>query len=86
MAIRFMFSRISASSSLHPASRAASMKRLAWARSFDAFLQRNGFVPIARDFEYEYQYNVLYVKQQVLDLPRFDYVMTDYFSKIGAAR
>jgi FkbM family methyltransferase len=52
-------------------------------RAVDGFLERYGFVPIARDFEYEYQYNVLYVKPPVLDLPRFDHVMTDYFSKAG---
>jgi FkbM family methyltransferase len=55
-------------------------------RQVDAFLERHGFVPVARDFEYDYQYNVLYVKQPVMDLPRFDYLMSDYFSKIGAAR
>jgi len=55
-------------------------------RSVDAFLEQHGFVPVARDFEYEYQYNVLYVRQAVLDLPRFDFLMTDYFSKIGAGR
>jgi FkbM family methyltransferase len=55
-------------------------------KSVDAFLEARGFVPIARDFEYDYQYNLLYVNPQVLDLPRFDFVMTDYFSKLGAGR
>jgi FkbM family methyltransferase len=55
-------------------------------RSVDAFLEQYGFVPVARDFEYEYQYNILYVRQQVLDLPRYDHLMSSYFSKIGAGR
>lgn len=36
-------------------------------KDIESFLHDYSFVPIFRDFEYDYQYNVLYIKKDLLD-------------------
>lgn len=40
-----------------------------------------GFVPVARDFEYEHQYNIVYVKNDILDLDAVDIPMSMFYTR-----
>jgi FkbM family methyltransferase len=48
----------------------------------DAVLAEYGFFPIARDFEYEHQYNVIYVKTEVTSNFWYDQHLTQFFSAL----
>jgi FkbM family methyltransferase len=53
--------------------------------SFDVikFLIINGFIPIARDFEYEMQYNIIFIKNYLMDHPWIKKLFVDYLSYGG---
>jgi len=48
----------------------------------DAMLAEYGFSPIARDFEYEHQYNVVYVTADVMSNFWYDQHLTRFFSAL----
>lgn len=56
------------------------------ASDVDEFLSSLGFVPIARDFEFEHQYNIIYVKPEVTKHYGFNQSMVKYFERIGNKR
>lgn len=50
-----------------------------------SFLYGHGFVPIARDFQSRYQYNILYVKDEMIDLDFFRHALAFYHSRMRQA-
>lgn len=50
------------------------------------FLSAAGFKPIARDFEFEHQYNVIFVRDEVIRHYGFNQMMVKYFTRLGKAR
>lgn len=50
------------------------------------FLSKLGFIAVARDFEYEDQYNIIFVKKEVLHHFGFNRSMTRYYDRIGNKR
>lgn len=44
------------------------------------FLDREGLVPVARDFEYPHQYNMVYLRKDVMLWPRVRQMLTTYLS------
>lgn len=55
------------------------------ARDVMRYLQGQGLVPVARDFEGQHQYNLLYLRPDMLDLPAVRAELAEYFS-LGASR
>lgn len=53
--------------------------------SFDIikFLLLNGFIPIARDFEYQMQYNIIFIKSHLFDNHLIKKLLVDYLSYGG---
>ncbi|WP_298959177.1 FkbM family methyltransferase [uncultured Methylobacterium sp.] len=56
------------------------------AQDVEEFLGALGFVPIARDFEFEHQYNVIFVTDRVLRHHGFNQMMVKYFERVGQKR
>lgn len=55
-----------------------------WLRKdLSPYLFDKGFVPIARDFQSRYQYNIIYIKDSIIDLDAFRNVLAYYQSGIG---
>lgn len=54
----------------------------------DRFLTGAGFTPVARDFEYETQYNLVYVREELTRPAWFDLMATGFYSSLsrGAPR
>lgn len=52
----------------------------------EEFLGSLGFRPVARDFEFEHQYNVIFVKEAVMRHFGFNQMMVKYFERIGKAK
>jgi FkbM family methyltransferase len=52
----------------------------------ESFLAQNDFYPVARDFEYEHQYNMIFVKRAVMEHFGFNQCMVKYFERIGNKR
>ena len=51
-----------------------------------AFLMEAGFMPIVRDFQSRYQYNIVFVRTALLDTAYFRHALAIYFSTIGSRR
>jgi FkbM family methyltransferase len=49
------------------------------------YLDREGLVPVARDFEYPHQYNMVYLRKDVVLLPKVRQMLTAYLSVFHAA-
>ena len=47
-------------------------------------LFENGFVSIARDFEYEHQYNIVYVKNDMLDKKSVDIPLSMFYTRYSS--
>lgn len=56
------------------------------AKDVEEHLISLGFFPIARDFEYEHQYNLIFVRDEVLNHFGFNACMQRYFDRIGNKR
>jgi len=57
-----------------------------WLRpDVQAFLYQVGFVPVARDYQSRYQFNILFLRSSLIDNDRFRYLLTSYLSRIGQA-
>ncbi|MFD6321033.1 FkbM family methyltransferase [Methylorubrum thiocyanatum] len=52
-------------------------------RDVNQFMEMKGFTPIARDFEYGHQYNIVYIKEDDFVNPDFDLTLTKYYSALG---
>ena len=50
------------------------------------YLLKEGFVPVARDFEAPFQYNVLFVRPAVTRVPAYKICRSAYFRSIGGGR
>lgn len=50
------------------------------------YLAKIGFEPIARDFEFEHQYNMVFVKAEVKGHYGFNQALVNYYEKIGNKR
>jgi FkbM family methyltransferase len=48
-----------------------------------AYLAQHGFVPVARDFEYAGQHNVVFVRQDMLVLPKVRRAIARHYSRLG---
>ena len=51
-----------------------------------AFLLDRGFMPVARDFEFLYQYNLVFIKDALLDRADVREALTTYHSRAGGIR
>jgi len=49
-------------------------------------LMQRGFVPVARDFEFRTQHNVLFLSDQALAHPEIKATLESYFSELGGQR
>jgi hypothetical protein len=47
------------------------------------FLLSYGLIPVARDFQARYQYNLLLVTEEVLARDRFRNALAHYYSRLG---
>jgi FkbM family methyltransferase len=47
------------------------------------FLAQRGFVPVARDFEYMTQHNVIFLRRDVLATPEVRYMLAKHYSALG---
>jgi FkbM family methyltransferase len=47
------------------------------------FLSGHGFTPIARDFQSRYQYNVIYLRNDLLLRDRVRFVLAEHISRVG---
>ncbi|MGE7415731.1 FkbM family methyltransferase [Methylobacterium tarhaniae] len=56
------------------------------AQDVEEFLHTFGFVPVARDFEFEHQYNIIFVKDHVMKHYGFNQMMVKYFERVGNKR
>ncbi len=45
-------------------------------------MMSNGFMPVARDFEYEGQYNLIFLKRPVFQMPEVQEELIKYYSKV----
>jgi len=52
----------------------------------DAVLASHGLTPVARDFEYENQFNIVYVDSSTIDAHWLDLLLTRYYSRIASVR
>lgn len=52
----------------------------------EQFFSQMGFEPIARDFEFEHQYNVIFIKPEVKEHFGFNQMMVKYYERIGNKR
>lgn len=46
------------------------------------FMMANGFIPVARDFEYEGQYNLIFLKRSIFKIPEVQEELIKYFSRV----
>lgn len=63
--------------------------RLVWEgqwlrKELNEYLFHKSFVPVARDFQSRYQYNIIYVKDWMIDFDSFRNIFAYYHSGIGA--
>jgi FkbM family methyltransferase len=52
----------------------------------EKFLEQFGLIPIARDFEYYHQYNMIFVTKEVMQHAEFHQSMQRYYGVIGGRR
>jgi len=48
-----------------------------------SFLNDKGFLPVARDYQSRYQYNVLFLRREILLKDRVRFAMTEHVSRVG---
>ncbi len=55
-------------------------------KDVDAAMASHGLMPVARDFEYENQFNVIYVNASVADADWIDQLLTRFHSRVATGR
>lgn len=58
-------------------------KDQALAQQIIRYLLRAGFIPVARDFEAPFQYNILFIRAGIVHRPTYKTCRSDYFRSIG---
>lgn len=56
------------------------------ANDVEKYLKSFGFEAVARDYEFEHQYNIIYVKPEVISHYMFNHAMIQYFTNISRKR
>lgn len=63
------------------------MRGQAWLRpAIESYLYSLGLVPVARDFQSRYVYNIVFVRETLLDVDRCRWKLALYQSKVGSRR